>query len=256
MSLSSFSDCFESEGSTSDTDTSRIDLDQNPRNPPFVIVIVHGIAGGLFGTWKTSEGLSLPRALLRQCGVDNPNVIAYQYDRKGVFGHTDIATSIRNVSFGLLEKIRAERQYAGDSISTPVVFFAHDLGGLIVKQALLIANDHDRYRSIALDTTRLIMFAVPQCSDLGHFSSLFRRSLLEILLMLPQEEECESVLDYVATSPTVLILERISKDFLAVARNYTLINGYREACGSVSYPTVSVCPFPILTLKLLPMDTS
>ena len=45
--------------------------------------------------------------------------------------------------------------------NVPIIFVAHSLGGLVVKQALVIAKNDDNYISVRKATHSLVFFAVP-----------------------------------------------------------------------------------------------
>jgi predicted alpha/beta hydrolase family esterase len=49
----------------------------------------------------------------------------------------------------------------------PIIFVAHSLGGLVVKQALVIAKNNDKYREIREATRGLVFFAVPHQGGYG-----------------------------------------------------------------------------------------
>ena len=54
--------------------------------------------------------------------------------------------------------------------NVPIIFVAHSLGGLVVKQALVIAKNDDTYSNIRKATNSLVFFAVPHQG--GHGAGL------------------------------------------------------------------------------------
>ena len=54
--------------------------------------------------------------------------------------------------------------------SVPIIFVAHSLGGLVVKQALVTAKNDDTYINLRKATHGLVFFAVPHQG--GHGASL------------------------------------------------------------------------------------
>lgn len=52
----------------------------------------------------------------------------------------------------------------------PIIFIAHSLGGLVVKQALVTAKNNDAYSSVRNATYGLVFFAVPHQG--GHGATL------------------------------------------------------------------------------------
>ena len=52
----------------------------------------------------------------------------------------------------------------------PIIYIAHSLGGLVVKQALVTAKNNDAYSSVRNATYGLVFFAVPHQG--GHGATL------------------------------------------------------------------------------------
>jgi len=240
VSYDSYSDQSRSSGSSSHWPELR-------RNQPFDIVTIHGIVGSAFETWKTPNGLSLPQALLEGVDEEASKIIEFEYDPKAVFGGAESSTGIRDTSLQLLEKIW-ENRYATEDDETPIAFLGHDLGGVIAKQALLIAKDHDRYRPIALDTSHLALFAVPQRADPEHRHGSLWRTLIEILYAMPKRDGVESALEYINISSLASTIEDISKQFLSMIGCYVSISIYQEPENSGAFTVVSVQSFPLLSL--------
>ena len=87
-------------------------------------------------------------------------VLTYGYN--SVLAFTDPANSIDDYSRALLERLRAKRRDLAPGTLRPIVFVCHNVGGLILKQALLIAEEKkERYSSILLDTTGMIFLGTP-----------------------------------------------------------------------------------------------
>lgn len=95
------------------------------------VVFVHGLAGDLTKTWTHPSGVQWPRHLLK---VERPltRVMAYGYD--GSTYDTGSVAGIRQHARTLLERVVGQRDDDWAE-SRPVIFVAHCLGGLIVKQA-------------------------------------------------------------------------------------------------------------------------
>jgi len=63
------------------------------------------------------------------------------------------------------QKLSSQSHY-----TPPIIFVAHSLGGLVVKQALVTAKNNDDYKKIREATVGLVFFAVPHRG--GHGASL------------------------------------------------------------------------------------
>ncbi|KAI1429531.1 ankyrin repeat-containing domain protein [Xylaria sp. FL1777] len=61
----------------------------------------------------------------------------------------------------LLRKLHQIRGDEGESRRTPITFIAHDIGGLIVKKALTIAESSTTYYSISQDCNQVLFFGTP-----------------------------------------------------------------------------------------------
>lgn len=88
--------------------------------------------------------------------VPNARVMIYKYNSNPTFS----ASKERFVhqANDLLERLWARRQTDPDR---PLVFIAHSLGGILVKQALLNAYNNPRYRKLRDATSGLIFFGTP-----------------------------------------------------------------------------------------------
>lgn len=65
----------------------------------------------------------------------------------------------------------------------PIIWIAHSMGGLLVKQMVTLASDSAKYRSIAENTAGVVFYAVPhRGADLADLNATFK------LLLLPSVE--------------------------------------------------------------------
>ncbi|KAM0476085.1 hypothetical protein ACHAPX_006502 [Trichoderma viride] len=122
------------------------------------IIAVTGLAGHAFGSWKSK---SLPYMWLRDFlphSVVNARILTYGYDTK-IYG-SQSEESILELAKALLESIKTTRRK--NIRNRPIIFIAHSLGGLVVKEALVQASvgseeDQTIYRSCYA----LLLFGVP-----------------------------------------------------------------------------------------------
>lgn len=144
---------------------------QNPSPSPIEvtetpsIIAVHGLnprsksdADHAWDTWRTPAGPA-GRLWLRDDlpeHVPDSRIFLYEYNATAVYGK-DRDTFIGKAN-ELLEAIRVERD---EDDTRPILFLCHSMGGLLVKQALINAQNNPKYTSIKTTTSGLAFFATP-----------------------------------------------------------------------------------------------
>ncbi|KAI1206730.1 uncharacterized protein F4807DRAFT_453276 [Annulohypoxylon truncatum] len=133
---------------------------------PRYIIAVHGLgppnkdyeshAWDTWGTSSSTEGhlwlrYELPRYL------PDSRIYLYAYDAATAYGK-DRDTFASKAS-ELLEAIQLERD---DISSRPIIFLGHSLGGLLIQQALINAQETPKYTPIRAATSGLVFFATPR----------------------------------------------------------------------------------------------
>ncbi|KAK3987705.1 ankyrin-2 [Cladorrhinum sp. PSN332] len=125
-----------------------------PGDPPevaFDFVIVPGIAGN----WEAASPW-IPNYIERPDEDDRSRILRFQYSSKGFFSGPRCGDSIRNLAVQLLDGILTSRR--GVARKRIIVFVAHDLGGLIVKDALVAAALDPRSFAEISDMCRILIF--------------------------------------------------------------------------------------------------
>ncbi|KAE8440915.1 hypothetical protein EG329_006312 [Mollisiaceae sp. DMI_Dod_QoI] len=146
------------EAETSSNDIHTVD-------PVVDIVLVHGLNGHPYKTWTVvNSGVFWPRDLLPR-GLPNCRVFTYGYQAS----LTEFLVSpniIISSSRGLLETLAQQRGHDQND-NRKLIFVAHSLGGLIVKQALLLASNslHDGYHEILKATAGIVFMGTPHCGN-------------------------------------------------------------------------------------------
>ncbi|GAB1316536.1 DUF676 domain-containing protein (Fragment) [Madurella fahalii] len=141
------------------------DPDHVGRGPATLdLVLVHGLNGDRIKTWM-HEGSKVfwPRDLLPK---QQPltRVLSFGFNAD-IYGNTSTA-GIRGNARALLSRLCDEREdLDGSDNGRPIVFVAHSLGGLIVKQALRFANNEPNYQSIAGATRGLLLYGTPHAGS-------------------------------------------------------------------------------------------
>ncbi|UKZ84350.1 uncharacterized protein TrAFT101_000261 [Trichoderma asperellum] len=122
------------------------------------IIAVTGLAGHAFGSWKSkNEPHMWLRDFLRQ-SVPNTRIFTYGYDTKICDSQSEV--SILELGKTLLESIKITR--GKDTKDRPLIFIAHSLGGLVVKEALVRASTgNEADQTISRSCYALLFFGVP-----------------------------------------------------------------------------------------------
>ncbi|KAK7222706.1 hypothetical protein V2G26_010709 [Clonostachys chloroleuca] len=126
------------------------------------IVAVHGLnprsRDDTEHAWNTWRNRASGRLWLRDDlpqSTPDARIFIYEYNATAVYGK-DKSTFVEK-SNELLEAVRAER----DDEERPILFLAHSMGGLLVKQALINASMNPKYRMIKDMTKGIAFFATP-----------------------------------------------------------------------------------------------
>ncbi|KAK5989673.1 Protein SERAC1-like protein [Cladobotryum mycophilum] len=121
------------------------------------IIAVTGLAGHAFGSWKSKDKPDmwlrdfLPQSIL------NARILTYGYDTKLPGSQSE--TSILELSRRLLESIKTIRH---EKSERPLILIGHDLGGLVVKEALVQASEGSEDDQIIFRSCyAVLLFGVP-----------------------------------------------------------------------------------------------
>lgn len=122
------------------------------------IVFVHGLGGDCLKTW-THPGAEIPwiadRAFLGNL-YDSARIMTFGYN-SNVFQNVTTNRVITHAN-DLIEGLWARRYNCN---GRPLIFVAHSLGGLIVKRALILCQDEDRFKDIQEMTRSVIFMGTP-----------------------------------------------------------------------------------------------
>ena len=136
----------------------------SPENPDVDIVFVHGLnpkgsQTHARQTW-TSDGdgaIFWPESLLRQ-EIPSARILLFAYNSSILSNASsaDVTSHART----LCDRLR-NRRLAEQEVHRPLVFVAHSLGGLLVKQALVESQTNPLYTCLKASTHGLVFFATP-----------------------------------------------------------------------------------------------
>ncbi|KAI5790603.1 P-loop containing nucleoside triphosphate hydrolase protein, partial [Peziza echinospora] len=151
-------------------------------NPEFDIVAVHGLNGDAYRTWtwkgpkKDDKEVLWLRDLL-PAEIQDARIFTYGYDSIPTGVMSGVSTKyIHQHAQTFLEDLWAQRR--GNEIKRPIIFIAHSLGGILVKQALIIssqshAQHNEKLRSIITSTYGIMFMGTPHTgSDLARWGSV------------------------------------------------------------------------------------
>ncbi|KAK3368169.1 hypothetical protein B0H63DRAFT_71605 [Podospora didyma] len=120
----------------------------------------------------------------------------------------------------LREKTESER--------IPIAFVAHDLGGIIVKKALVIARNITMYHSISWECTQLVFFGTPhRVSNSSSWEDLLSNALLASPLPSHIKGSMATRLRSLST-----FLENLSARFISQHARRCIINVHQNIDGT------------------------
>ncbi|KAF4632336.1 hypothetical protein G7Y89_g5797 [Cudoniella acicularis] len=194
------------------------------------VIAVHGLGGDSEDTWTYNgdgEKVMWLRDLL-PAHLEDPLTMSFGYTlncEKGI-----LATSIQDIAVRLLDELHAKRKLddTAQNQNRPLVFIGHDLGGIIIKQTLLIAAGSQHHSAIAARTSHLVFFGTPHRNS-GNES--WESIAFRLMLMTGQtfDDSLNDVLEQ--TSQTLM---GISSEFLKMPRIYSIINCLEQPRGLAS----------------------
>ena len=126
-------------------------------------------------TWTHENGTIWPATLLPQL-LPKARILLFAYN-SSVLGNAS-NVPVAGHAQSLLNDVYHKRLDAQE-IHRPLIFVAHSLGGLLVKQALIEARLNERYRCLKASTYGLVFFATPHAGG-NRYTLLRMESLLAI----------------------------------------------------------------------------
>ncbi|OAL46969.1 hypothetical protein IQ07DRAFT_516802, partial [Pyrenochaeta sp. DS3sAY3a] len=130
----------------------------------FSVVAIHGLGGHPMRTWETGDRLWLRDFLPKD--LRTARIFTFGYNSGTAF--TDSKSRIRDFASLLLEKLAQLQRRTKDP---KIIFVCHSLGGIILKQALIMANERGRYSAVGKSATGVIFLGTPhRGSDVAFWS--------------------------------------------------------------------------------------
>ncbi|KAH7124601.1 vegetative incompatibility protein HET-E-1 [Dactylonectria macrodidyma] len=134
--------------------------DNNTDDAEVDIIAVHGLGSNVDWSWTWKDGekrihwLRDPHMLPAK--VPKSRIIVYNYESRW---HAD-APKTRLQLCGE-ELVHSIHSFRGDVCKRPIVFVGHSLGGNVIVNALLHANDEDKYKYLPEATVGMVFLGTP-----------------------------------------------------------------------------------------------
>lgn len=186
------------------------ELSNNEGETAIDVVAVHGLQGDAYQTWEHENGSLWLRDFL-PFDIPDARIMTFGYDSSVSFSRS--VGKIADTALDLLNHLSAKRtRLPPGTPSKPIVFVCHNLGGYVVKKALVLAHDCSfslNYTDIFASTKAVAFLGVPhEGSDSTRWVD-FAKNLLK-----------SSTID---ASPKIAIasdLEKSSTDLAIIAQEF------------------------------------
>ncbi|CCA76343.1 related to kinesin light chain, partial [Serendipita indica DSM 11827] len=194
-------------------------LELSPGTDPVVdIVAIHGLDGHREKTWVTKDGILWLRDFLR-LDLPNARILSYGYDADTQSRECVSTQTMRRHAEGLAQALSRQRLGAP---RRPIIFVAHNLGGIILKWALVICHNQNLeskadLRDLLVSTHATLFFGTPHSglegtslfAVINHLAALYTKTTNIILKDLcDHSSELENV-----QTLFVAVSEKISSIF-------------------------------------------
>ena len=181
-------------------------------NPDVDVVFIHGLTGDRDRTW-TAHGTTVPwpQELLPD-HLPNVRALSFGYDAYLTdWKHMVSKQRLSSHASDLLHELAAYRSTVKTGRQRPLIFVAHSLGGLVVKDMLLTAwkIQEERLRDVWKSTRAIAFLGTPHAGSglarlvepLARVLEIFRETNMDILSLLRSDSE---------------VLSRVHDDFMRV----------------------------------------
>jgi len=172
------------------------------------VVALHGLDGHAFNSWEFHDG-GQSFMWLRDClheQIPEARIMLYGYNANVV---SDVSTGrLRTFAETFLERLLHVRE--GSSFTDrPLILLAHSMGGLIIKQALLIANNKadGRFDSIINSVGGVIFLGTPHRGGNGVDTATFVANFVRVFNVNVRVDLIKSL------DPSSMVLFDLTDDF-------------------------------------------
>ena len=199
------------------------ELSTNESEKAIDVVAVHGLQGDAYRTWEHDNGSLWLRDFL-PADIPNARIMTFGYDSAVAFSKS--VAKIEDKALELLNHLSAKRSPAAPgSPPKPIVFICHSLGGIVVKKALVLAQDCNSnldYKDISENTKAIAFLGVPhEGSDSAKWAGFAANLLKSASIGISTNTAIVSDLEKGSST-----LARISKQFVAKTPDMILFTFY------------------------------
>ncbi|KAL8354938.1 hypothetical protein RB601_000633 [Gaeumannomyces tritici] len=188
-----------------------------PDHHDFDVVAIHGLNGDYLKSWTHADSTLWLRDMLPG-KLAGARVMSFSYDASTSGG---VVYAVREIAKQLLSELRDAREDAG-SEGTPIVFVCHSLGGIVLKQALALADDGKAYSDVAESTKGIVFFGTPHR---GSNVANFMGTVSDIVQAVTARPESK-LLHALESNSTDLY--KVSTDFRPLASRYAITSFYES----------------------------
>ncbi|KAL9052087.1 MAG: hypothetical protein Q9162_005604 [Coniocarpon cinnabarinum] len=192
--------------------------------PQADIIAVHGLGGHMYKSW-THENTSFWLKACLPDDVPNCRISTFGYDSR-IFGSHSVS-GIEEFARQLLDATARE---VGDT-GNPIIFICHSLGGIVVKEALVIAHAEKRRYAELLERFKMIVFlGTPHrgssiadfASGIAHLSNAGARGILFPVWGLTRHDLIQGLKSHSEE------LEKLTGSFAIPAERISILAGYEN----------------------------
>lgn len=212
--------------------------------PKADIVFIHGLGGTSRSTWSKNRDPDLFWPLMflpLEQDICNMRIFTYGYNAEVMKAGGRSSTSILDFAKNLLYDMRffiddaeadlrigkvsiisfhicvAYNMIDDDETQLPIIFVAHSMGGLVVKEAYIQGGTDPQYQNLIRSVTAILFLATPHRGS--NFAEILNRILSVSLISAPKEY----VNDMTKNSTT---LQRINETFRHVVKGLDIVSLY------------------------------
>ncbi|KAK4667857.1 uncharacterized protein QC764_704050 [Podospora pseudoanserina] len=198
-----------------------------PDSSDLDLVLIHGLNGDPIETWRHQDTKQVwPQALLPDA---RPKTRVLSYGYNGDIYLNNSAANIRDMARSVLSNLDAGRR---SDPHRPIIFVAHCLGGLIIKQALCFARAERRFHNIGDATKAVFFFGTPHS---GAKKQDWKRIAESYSVLSPRRGSVAPIVNAITTSAPRLV--KLCDDFVELTDRYLIVTWYE----TVFWPGTKKC---------------
>ncbi|KAL6787897.1 ankyrin repeat-containing domain protein [Trichoderma sp. SZMC 28012] len=193
-------------------------------SPNIDIIIVHGMGQDSRAPWMTNTTNEKQKnAVLKDLFVQiNARVMVFNSKVDDSINYP-LTNSLTRISETLLKELSLQRSENEKSQRTPIAFITRDLGGCIVKKALVIAEGDAAYCSISQDCTRLIFIdMIHRAAPSTGWDNLLSKTIFSSSLLSSQTKDLATQFRQISA-----FFEDLSVNFISLRARRCIINLYQ-----------------------------